>query len=179
MRATASDPPHFDFLRIRRHWGGLADHAAAARYLDSVDAKLQRWLRKLGPWIDFDFAVRRLQRDLGLWQVKSHLTWLAFRRRLQLATEEKRRLTRDPGWRDEEIRVEVALSADGRHDAVWHEDFQDLYRRALRRERRELERLRETGAFPPGRDVVSSLRDRATLPAAPTRTRKGSGPRAR
>ena len=141
----------FDFREIRHYWlETLANHAAAVRYLDAVEARLQQWLKDLGPWIDFDFAVRRLQQDLDLQQVRSHLTWLAFRHRLRLASEEKKRLARDPRWHDEEIRVEVALSADGRHDAVWHADFRDIYLKGLQRERRELQRLWETGTLSRG-----------------------------
>ncbi|HET6451421.1 MAG TPA: hypothetical protein VFI08_08920 [Spirochaetia bacterium] len=170
--------PVFDFLGIRRHWESLSDRAAAARYLDDTEQRLRRWLQGLGPWIDFDFAVRRLEKDLGLWQVKSHLTWLAYRHRLRLATEEKRRIERDPEWQDAELRVQVELSADGQHDAVWHEDFRGLYLKAMERERRELERLRETGALPadPGPGAVSR---RPARLSRRTRTPPGSGPRDR
>jgi hypothetical protein len=136
--------PHFDFnfQKIREHWTQkLANHADAAEYLESIDARLQSWLKALGPWIDFVFAVQHLQEDLDLCQVESHLTWLASRHRLRLTNEEKKRLSRDHHWRDEgEIRVEVKLSADGRHDAVWHEDFQDFYRKAMEREHKELKK---------------------------------------
>jgi hypothetical protein len=142
--------PHLDFNfgRIRGYWREKLDsYAAAAAYLEAVDTRLQKWLRELGPWIDFDFAVTRLQEDLELQQVRSHLTWLAFRHRLRLANDQRKRLSRDPSWRDEDIRVEVAVSADGMHDAVWHEDFRCLYVKAMEKERRELKRLRETGAL--------------------------------
>jgi len=140
----------FNFQKIREHWmQKLGNHAAAAEYLDVVDVRLQRWLEALGPWIDFDFAVKHLEEDLYLCQVESHLTWLAYRHRLRLANEEKKRLSRDHHWRSEgEKQIEVKASADGRHDAVWHEDFGDIYRKAMRRERKELQKLLETGAMP-------------------------------
>ena len=144
--------PHFDFnfQKIRGHWTKkLANHADAAEYLESIDVRLESWLKALGPWVDFDFAVQHLQEDLDLCQVESHLSWLASRHRLRLTNEEKKRLSQDHHWRGErEILVEVKLSADGRHDAVWHEDFREIYRKAMERERKELKRLRETGAMP-------------------------------
>ena len=139
----------FNFRKIHDHWRHrLANHAAAEKYLEAVEARLQQWLEGLGPWIDFEFAVKHLREDLDLSQVESHLSWVASRHRLRLAREERKRLSRDDAWREEEMRVDIKLSADGRHDAVWHEDFRDLYRKAMDRERKELRKLRETGVMP-------------------------------
>jgi len=142
--------PHFDFefRKIHEHWKEkLASHSAAARYLEVVNARLQSWLEGLGPWIDFDFAVKHLQEDLDLCQVESHLNWLASLHRLRLAKEEKKRLSRGDRWGEEPERpLEIKLSADGRHDAVWHEDFRDIYRKAMERERNELRKLWETSS---------------------------------
>jgi hypothetical protein len=155
MRHEDSQPLFdFNFQKIREHWmQKLGNPAAAAEYLNVVDARLKGWLETLGPWVDFDFAVGHLQKDLDLCQVESHLTWLASRHRLRLANEEKKRLSRDHHWRYEgEMRVEVKASADGRHDAVWHEDFRDIYRKAMERERRKLKKLRETEAMSAAED---------------------------
>jgi hypothetical protein len=141
--------PHFDlnFCKIHEHWRKkLADYTAAAKYLDTVNTRLQRWLEGLGPWVDFDFAMKHLQEDLDLCEVESHLNWLASLHRLRLAKEEKKRLSRGECWGEKQQRpVEIKISSDGRHDAVWHEDFRDIYRKAIERERKELRKLREIG----------------------------------
>jgi len=49
---------------------------------------------------------------------------------------------------DCDIHVDVPISSDGTHDKVWHEDFRKTYKRALAKERKELEKLRETGYMP-------------------------------
>ena len=139
----------FNFRKIHDHWRQtLANHAAAEKYLQVVEACLQKWLEGLGPWIDFELAAKHLREDLELSQVESHLSWVASRHRLLLTREEKKRLAREDAWPEEEMRVDIKLSADGRHDAVWHEDFRDLYCKAMDRERKELRKLRETGVMP-------------------------------
>ena len=54
--------------------------------------RLQCWLQEQGSWIDHEFAAGHLEEDLGLNEVESRLTWLAFTHRLRLAREQERRL---------------------------------------------------------------------------------------
>jgi hypothetical protein len=144
--------PHFnfDFQRIREYWTAkLASHTEAEEYLNVVQRRLEYWLAGCGSWIDFDFALRHLKEDLHVKDVESRLTWLALRRRARLGNEQRRRLS--PGHRQreaEEVSVEVKVSEDGKHDAVWHEDFRDLYNTAIAKELKVLKRLRETGVTP-------------------------------
>ena len=144
--------PHFEFnfQKIRDHWKvKLGNYAAAKEYLDVVDKRLQYWLHECGSWIDFDFAVKHLKEDLNLCEVESRLAWMSLRHRLRLANEQRRRLS--PARRRhvaEEINVEVKLSSDGKHDAIWHADFRGIYKKATERERKELKKLRETGLIP-------------------------------
>ena len=143
--------PHFDFnfQKIRDHWKvKLGNYAAAKEYLDVVDKRLQYWLHECGSWIDFDFAVKHLKEDLNLCEVESRLAWMSLRHRLRLANEQRRRLAPARRRDAEEINVEVKLSRDGKHDAIWHADFRDIYKKATERERKELKKLRETGLIP-------------------------------
>ena len=140
--------PHFDFnfQKIREHWKvKLGNYAAAKEYLDVVDKRLQYWLHECGSWIDFDFAVKHLKEDLNLCEVESRLAWMSLRHRLRLANEQRRRLAPARRRDAEEINVEVKLSSDGKHDAIWHADFRDIYKKATEREHKELKKLRETG----------------------------------
>jgi len=87
--------PHFDFnfRLIRMHWETtLGCYGAAAEYLQVLERRLQYWLQELGSWIDYEFAARHLEEDLGLTDVESRLTWLALTHRLRLAREQQRRL---------------------------------------------------------------------------------------
>ena len=144
--------PHFDFnfQRIRGHWRDtLGNYSAAAKYLSVVSRRLEYWLRDLGSWIDFDFAVRHLNEDLNLCEAESHLVWLALRHRVRLTNQQRSRLAPADSRRDHaELPVDVPLSSDGIHDRVWHEDFRHIYKKAMARERRELRKLRETGFLP-------------------------------
>lgn len=144
--------PHFDFnvQRISEYWKGtLGNVAAAKKYLRVVGKRLGYWLAELGPWVDFDFAVRHLTEDLDIEDAESRLVWLALRHRVRLANAQRRQVaaTRNEEG-DYDIHVEVPISSDGAHDKVWHEDFGKIYKRALAKERKELEKLRETGLMP-------------------------------
>jgi hypothetical protein len=144
--------PHFNFnfQKIREYWKvNLGNHVEAEEYLGVVEKRLQYWLQECGSWIDFDFAVEHLQKHLNLREVESRLIWMSLRHRLRLANEQRRRLS--PARRrsdEEEIRVDIKPSADGKHDAIWHTDFGNIYKRAMAREHRELRKLRETGQIP-------------------------------
>lgn len=141
--------PHYDFnfQRIRERWKGtLGNVAAAKKYLRVVSKRLEYWLAELGPWVEFDFAVKRLRENLDIEDGESCLVWLALRHRVRLANAQRRQFVAVRGGeRDYDIHVDVPISSDGTHDKVWHEDFGRIYKRALAKERKELERLRETG----------------------------------
>ena len=141
--------PHFDFnfQNIREYWKvNLGNHVEAEEYLGVVEKRLQYWLQECGSWIDFDFAVEHLQKDLNLREVESRLTWMCLKHRVRLANEQRRRLSPVHRRRDaKEIKVDIKLSADGEHDAIWHTDFGNIYKKAMTRERKELQKLRETG----------------------------------
>ena len=151
--------PHFDFnfRKIREHWKvNLGNQAEAEEYLRVVEKRLKYWLQECGSWIDYDFAVKHLQKDLNFREVESRLTWMSLKHRLRLANEQRRRLSPAHRRRDaEEIKVDIKLSADGEHDAIWHSDFASIYKRAMARERKELRKLRETGLIPDRESVAS------------------------
>ncbi len=144
--------PHFDFnfQKIAEYWKvTLGNYEAARAYLDIVEKRLQYWLQERGSWIDYGFAAKHLEEDLDIRDVESRLTWLALKLRVKLANEQLERLAPQNRGSDKDVLpIEVKLSADGRHDVVWHADFQRFYLRALSRERKKLERLRETGFIP-------------------------------
>jgi hypothetical protein len=142
--------PHFDFNlpRISEYWKGTLGNVAAAKmYLRVVGKRLEHWLAALGPWVDFDFAVKRLREDLGIEDAESRLVWLALKHRVQLANTQRRQFA-DVRHEDYDLHVDVPVSSDGTHDKVWHETFGRIYKRALAKERKELEKLRETGLMP-------------------------------
>lgn len=140
----------FNFQKIREYWTAkLGSFSGASRYLQVVNKRVEYWLQELGSWIDFDFAAKHLERDLGICDAESHLVWLALRRRVQLANEQRPRFASAHRPRDEEgLRVDIPLSSDGAHDRVWHEDFRKVYKIAIAQERKELKKLRETGFIP-------------------------------
>ena len=143
--------PHFDFnfQRIREHWNvTLGNVAAARKYLRVVGRRLEYWLAELEPWVDFDFAVKHLSEDLGIEDAESRLVWLALKHRVRLANAQRRQFpaARHEGS-DYDIHVEVPISSDGTHDKVWHEDFGKIYKRALTKERKELEKLRDDWTY--------------------------------
>ena len=157
--------PHFDFNfeKIREHWKvTLGNYSAAAKYLRVVSKRLEYWLLELGSRIDFDLAVKLLREDLNLREAESHLVWLALRHRVRLTNEQRCRLARAHRQRDdEEIRVDIPLSSDGIHDEVWHEDFGNIYKKAMARERKELKKLRETGLIPASESAAPQKNSRA------------------
>ena len=142
--------PHYDFnlQRIREHWKGtLGNFAAAKKYLRVVSKRLEYWLADLGPWVEFDFAVKRLREDLCMDDAESQLVWFALRRRVRLANAQRRQVA--TAHREEcDCDVHVPMSSDGTHDKVWYEDFGRIYKKALKKERKELEKLRDTGLIP-------------------------------
>jgi hypothetical protein len=72
-----------------------------------------------------------------------------------LANEQRKRLSPShPRQEASELGIPIKISNDGTHDAVWHEDFRNIYLRALARERKELKKLRETGFVPARKDSV-------------------------
>ena len=87
--------PHFDFnfQKIREHWKAtLGNYQAASEYLHVVERRLRYWLQERGSWVEFDFAAKHLEEDLGLKDVESRLIWLALRHRVQLDNEQMARL---------------------------------------------------------------------------------------
>ena len=160
--------PHFDFdfRRIRDHWETtLGCYRAAAEYLRVVERRLQHWLQEQGSWIGYEFAARHLEEDLGFSDVESRLTWLALTHRLRLAREQQCRLASGNRRRDAGgILIEVKLSSDGFHDTVWHADFARLYMKAMRRERKELERLHLSGFIPLEKDEAAQRGPKAEKP---------------
>jgi hypothetical protein len=151
--------PHFDFKfrKIHEHWKTtLGCYRVAAEYLQVLERRLHYWLQEQGSWIDYEFAARHLEEDLGLTEVESRLTWLALTHRLRLAREQHRRLAPRNRHRDEDgIFVKVKLSSDGVHDTVWHADFARIYLKAIHRERKELERLNHSGFIPLEKDETT------------------------
>jgi hypothetical protein len=166
--------PHFDFnfRRIREHWTTtLGCYRAAAEYLRVVERRIRYWLQEQGSWIDYEFAARHLEEDLGLKDTEGRLTWLALRHRLHLANEQQRRLAPRHRRRDADgILIEVRQSSDGVHDQVWHADFTLFYMKAVIRERRELERLRCTGIIPLDQDVVAQKSPKPDNPRSAQRS---------
>ena len=150
--------PHYDFNfpKIREHWKQkLGSSEEAEEYLRVVDKRLGYWLQECGTWIDFEFALKHVREDLDLRDAESHLTWLALRRRVRLANEQRKRLSPSHPRQDvAELGIPIKISQDGAHDAVWHEDFRNIYLKALARERKELKKLRETGFVPARKDSV-------------------------
>ncbi len=150
--------PHYDFNfpKIREHWKQkLGSGEEAEEYLRVVDKRLGYWLQECGTWIDFEFALKHVGEDMDLRDAESHLTWLALRRRVRLANEQRKRLSPSHPRQDvAELGIPIKISQDGSHDAVWHEDFRNIYLKALARERKELKKLRETGFVPARKDSV-------------------------
>ena len=148
--------PHFDFnsKKIREHWyQHLGNCAEAEEYLRVVERRLEYWLLDCGPWIDFDFAKKHLEADLSREDAESHLVWLALEHRVRIANEQRNPSGSAP--MPAETGISVPLSCDGVHDAVWHEDFRDVYKQAIDREIAELRKLKETGRMPANRTAVS------------------------
>src|SRR5208337_4311545 len=114
--------PHFDFdfNKIREYWKlTLGNYAAAKRYLQVVQKRLEYWTKEHGPWIDFDFAAKHLREDLHVSDTESHLVWLALQCRARLANEQRRKHPRSNGLgKTEEMGVGVRHSKDGQHDAI-------------------------------------------------------------
>jgi hypothetical protein len=166
--------PHFDFdfRKIHDHWKvKLGNYAAGKKYLDVVQKRMEYWMQECGPWMDFDCAVTRLKQDLHLSDVESRLTWLALRRRASLANEQRRQPLSPRFGETQEIVVAVRRSVDGQHDAVWHEDFRDMYVKALARERRELRKLRDVGLIPATEEAVRQRGKGPEKGGAPERPR--------
>jgi hypothetical protein len=72
--------PHydFDFNKIREYWKlTLGNYAAAKKYLQVIQRRLEYWTKEQGPWIDFDFAAKHLVDDLHVFDAESRLMWLA------------------------------------------------------------------------------------------------------
>lgn len=167
--------PHFDFnfKKIRNHWKlEIGNYVEAVKYLRVVDKRLDYWLQECEPWIDFDFAMKRLEEDVNLRDAENHLTWLALRRRAKLANEQRKRRSHSvPMKEGSEMGILIKVSRDGTHDAVWHEDFRNIYKRAMRNERKELRKLKETGNLPARGNVAThngSKASKASLDARPT-----------
>ena len=141
--------PHYDFNfpKIREHWKQkLGSSEEAEEYLRVVDKRLGYWLQECGTWIDFEFALKHVREDLDLRDAESHLTWLALRRRVRLANEQRKRLSPSHPRQDvAELGIPIKISQDGAHDAVWHEDFRNIYLKALARERKELKKVEGDG----------------------------------
>ena len=158
---------NFDFQRIHEHWKvTLGYYQASEEYLHVVERRLKYWLYECGSWVDFGFAAKHLKEDLGLTDIESRLTWLALKHRVQLANKQHRRLGPRHHQRDaQSILSEVKQSSDGTHDAVWYIDFRNFYMKALERERKELQKLHETGFIP------------TTEVAAPQKVARGDKPR--
>jgi hypothetical protein len=166
--------PHFDFnfRRIRVHWKTtLGCYGAAAEYLQVLERRLQYWLQEQGSWIDYEFAARHLEEDLGLTEVESRLTWLALTHRLRLVREQQRRLAPRDRRRDADcILIEVTPSSDGQHDTVWHADFARMYLKAMHRERNELEKLHQTGFILLERDETAQRSPKPDRPRSPQKS---------
>jgi len=171
--------PHFsfNFRRIREHWRmTLGCYREAAIYLRILERRLRSWLHEQGSWVDYEFAAKHLEEDLGLRDIESRLTWLALRHRLCLANEQKRRLAPGHRRRDYEgILIDVRQSSDGIHDPVWHADFAYLYMKAMKRERKELEWLRETGSIPLDEDDAAQKSSKHDRPRSAQRSGIQSG----
>ena len=136
----------FDFRKIREYWKGtLGNYEAVREYLRIVGKRLKYRLQELGSWIDFEVAAKHLQEDLHLRNAEAYLEWKALNHRVHLANVQRRQLSAVDRKGGEEVRVEVKRSSDGKHDAVWHEGFRAIYKKAMAREWKELRRLRDTG----------------------------------
>jgi len=166
--------PHFDFnfRRIREYWRmTIGCYREAAVYLRVLEQRLRSWIQEQGSWVDYEFAAKHLEEDLGLSDVESRLTWLALRHRLCLANEQKRRLAPRHRRRDSDgILIDVRQSSDGIHDPVWHVDFAHLYMKAMRRERKELEWLRATGIIPLDEDDAAQKSSKHDRPRSAQRS---------